>query len=86
MTNDPQLAGMLGPFDRFTVTGSYWPRRGWVVTLRHKHDREAFNCTYVVELEGLASDEVTTAVEAFLHAGCHRFSWDAEHNRCTPNP
>ena len=80
-----QLPGMLGPFDRWNAHAEYWHRTGWTLTLRHKHDREALNCTHVVTLEGLSSDELVEALEAFIDTGRQRFSWLAEDARCTPD-
>lgn len=82
---DIPLPGMLGPFDRLNVHAEYWHRSGWQVTLRHKHDREPYNCTHVVTLEGLSLEELVQAVEDFLTTGADRFDWDAEGDRCSPH-
>lgn len=80
-----QLPSMLGPFDRFNVHATYWHRIGWTLELRHKHDREAYNCTHVVRLEGLSHEELVTAIETFIETGRERFSWVAEDCRCRPD-
>lgn len=77
-----QLPGMLGPFDRVNIHAEYWFRTGWVLTLRHKHDREAYNCVHVIRLEGLSHQEMGTAIEAFLDTGRGRFTWLSEEVRC----
>jgi hypothetical protein len=83
--DEPQLPGMLGSFNRFAVTGSYWWSSGWTLELRHRHDGDAYNCTNVVRLEGLSSEEAVQAMDDFFSTGQERFTWDSEADRCRPS-
>lgn len=83
--DDIPLPGMLGAFDRLNVHAEYWWRSGWTVTLRHKHSPEALNCTNVITLEGLSTDELVQAVEDFIQTGRGTFDWDSESSRCCPH-
>jgi hypothetical protein len=80
-----QLPAMLGNFDRFNIHAEYWWRSGWTLTLRHRHGGDAVNCTHVVVLEGLSSDEVLQAVEDWITTGRERFTWDSESGSCRPD-
>lgn len=83
--NQPQLQGMLGSFDRFNVHAEYWPRLGWTLTLRHKHGGNALNCTHVITLESLTTDELLQAVEDFIVTGREPFGWHSESASCVPS-